>query len=61
MTTYIVAFTFLFAVFGFMAFAIRFSRYRQNGRCCTAGLENIEEEREACATCPLKEEAATAK
>lgn len=61
MTTYIVSILFLMAVFGFMAFAIRFSRYREDGRCCTAGLENIEEERNACATCPLKEEAAAAK
>lgn len=58
MMTYIFLFISMIVVFSFMAFGLHFSRYRQDGRCCTGGMEGIGTKKESCVTCPLKEETA---
>ena len=56
MMTFLVATVFMIVGFTLFAAAIHFSRYRQTeGRCCTAGLTDIDDDFDACGTCPHKD------
>ncbi len=56
MTTFFAAVGLLMVMFSFMAFALWFSRYKQDGRaCCSTGVEELDAKLDPCITCPRKD------
>ena len=56
MSTFLVSVGFFIVMSWFMAFALWFSRYKQDGRaCCSTGIEDIDAKLDPCLTCPRKE------
>jgi hypothetical protein len=56
MTTFLAVVGLFMLMFGFLGFALWFARWKQEGRaCCSTGIEELlENEWDACGTCPKR-------
>ncbi len=56
MVTFFAAISLAMVMFGFMAFALWFSKYKQNGRtCCNTGIDELDSKLDPCISCPRKD------